>query len=152
MRYFVGLALIIVWLGTAAALTPLPDPSPGFFSGEWAGNGQQGAYCYLNLSADGWGWVLIDGGTGDWLGARMQWRNQQQSLHVEQVIPLQASAQLRVLPLEKFVLSSGLNQSLKLTWNEPSGGCHLQKLDTVARHLLGARKTLEGLISGANKR
>lgn len=152
MRYFVGLALIIVWLGTAEALTPLPDPSPGFFSGEWAGNGQQGAYCYLNLSADGWGWMLIDGGTGDWLGTRMQWRNQQQSLQVEQVIPLQASAQLRVLPLEKFVLSSGLNQSLKLTWNEPSGSCHLHKLDATARHLLGARKTLEGLISGANKR
>lgn len=152
MRYFVGLALIIVWLGTAEALTPLPDPSPGFFSGEWAGNGQQGAYCYLNLSADGWGWVLIDGGTGDWLGARMQWRNQQQSLQVEEVIPLLASAQLRVLPLEKFVLSSGLNQSLKLTWNEPSGGCHLQKLDTTASHLLGARKTLESLMSGASKR
>ena len=151
MRYFIGLSLVCVWLGFAEALTPLPDTSPGFFSGEWAGNGQQGAYCYLNLSADGWGWVLIDGGTGDWLGARMQWRNQQQSLQVEQVIPLQASAQLRVLPLEKFVLSSGLNQSLKLTWNELSGSCHLQKLDATARHLLGARKTLERLMPGASK-
>ncbi len=151
MRYFTGLVLVVVWLGTAHALTPLPDNSPGFFSGEWAGTAPQGAYCYLNLSADGSGWVLIDGGAGDWLGARMQWRNQQQTLQVEQVIPLQASAQLRVMPLEKFVLSSGFNQSLKLTWNESSGGCHLQKIDTAARHLLGARQTLESLLPGARK-
>lgn len=151
MRYFIGLVLVFVWLGAAKALTPLPDTSPGFFSGEWAGAGHHGAYCYLNLSADGWGWVLIDGGTGDWLGARMQWRNQQQALHVEQITPLPASPQLRVLPLEKFVLSSGFNQSLKLTWNDPSGGCHLQKTDTAARHLLGARKTLESVLPGAGK-
>lgn len=151
MRYFIGLALVCVWLGTARALTPLPDTSPGFFAGEWAGTGPHGAYCYLNLSADGWGWVLIDGGTGDWLSARMQWRNQQQSIQVEHIIPLQTSAQLRIVPLEKFVLSSGLNQSLNLTWNEPSCGCHLQKIDTAARHLLGARKTLESVRPGASK-
>jgi hypothetical protein len=151
MRYFIGLVLVFVWLGTAKALTPLPDTSPGFFSGEWAGAGSHGAYCYLNLSEDGRGWVLIDGGTGDWLGARMQWRNQQQSLQVEQIIPLPASAQLRVMPLEKFVLSSGFNQSMKLTWNEPSGGCHLQKIETTARHLLGARQTLESVRPGASK-
>lgn len=151
MRYFIGLVLVFVWLETAHALTPLPDTSPGFFSGEWAGAGHHGAYCYLNLSADGWGWVLIDGGTGDWLGARMQWRNQQQALQVEKIIPLPASPQLRVLPLDKFVFSSGFNQSLKLTWNDPSGGCHLQKTDTTARHLLGARQTLESLRPGASK-
>lgn len=151
MRYFIALVLVVVWLGTAEALTPLPDTSPSFFSGEWAGTGHQGAYCYLNLSADGWGWVLIDVGTGDWLGARMQWRNQQQSLHVEQIIPLVASAQLRVMPLKQFVLSSGFNQSLKLTWDEPSGGCHLQKIDTAARHLLVARQTLESVRPGASK-
>jgi len=152
MRYFIGLVLVFVWVGTAKALTPLPDNSSSFFSGEWAGTGNYGAYCYLNLSADGWGWVLIDGGTGDWLGARMQWRNQQQSLQVEQIIPLRESPQLRVMPLEKFVLSSGFNQSLKLTWNEPSGGCQLQKIETSARHLLGARKAIESLMPGAGLR
>lgn len=151
MRYFIGLVLLLVWLGTARALTPLPDNSPGFFAGEWAGAGQHGAYCYLNLSADGRGWVFIDGGTGDWLGARIQWRNQQQSLQVEQIIPLQASPQRRIMPLEKLVLGSGFNQSLKLTWNEPSGGCHMQKTDTTARRLLEARKTLESLLAGASK-
>ena len=72
MRYFAGLVMVFTLWGTAHALTPLPDTSPSFFSGEWAGAGEQGTYCYLNLSADGWGWVLIDGGAGDWLGARMQ--------------------------------------------------------------------------------
>ena len=151
MRYFIGLVLVVVWLGTAHALTPLPDTSPGYFSGEWVGTGHHGAYCYLNLSADGRGWVLIDGGTGDWLGARMQWRNQQQSLQVEQIIPLLASPQLRVMPLKQIVLSSGFNQSMKLTWDEPSDGCHLQKIDTTARHLLGARQTLESVLPGASK-
>jgi len=151
MRYFIGLVLVFVWLGTAKALTPLPDHSSSFFSGEWAGTGQQGAYCYLNLSTDGWGWVLIDGGAGDWLGARIQWRNQQQSLHVDRIVPVQSSPQLRVMPLETFALSSGFNQSLTLTWHEPSGGCQLQKIETSARHLFGARKTMESLRPGASK-
>lgn len=152
MRYFIGLVLVFAWLETVRALTPLPDHSPSFFSGEWAGTGQPGAYCYLSLSADGWGWVLIDGGAGDRLGARVQWRNQQQSLHIEAIFPVQAFPQLRVMPLEKFVLSSGFNQSLTLTWNESSGGCQLQKIETLARHLLGARKTIESLLPGASLR
>ncbi|HAR38102.1 MAG: hypothetical protein A2X56_10570 [Nitrospirae bacterium GWC2_57_13] len=102
MRYFIGLVILFAWLGTAHALTPLPDSSPVFFAGEWAGTGEQGAYCYLNLSADGWGWVLIDGGAGDWFGARIQWRNRQQSLQVEKIIPLTASTQRRIMPLAKI--------------------------------------------------
>lgn len=146
MRYFIGLILAFAWLGIAHAVTPLPDSSPGFFAGEWAGSGEDGTYCYLSLSADGWGWVLIDGGSGDWLGARMQWHNRKQALQVEKIIPLPASTQLRVMPLEKFVLSSGFNQSLRLTWNEKSGGCYLQKIETTARHLIRARSTIDGLL------
>ncbi|AGX88472.1 hypothetical protein Cenrod_2414 [Candidatus Symbiobacter mobilis CR] len=138
--------MFFAWLVTADALTPLPDNSPSFFSGEWAGTGEQGTYCYLNLSADGWGWVLIDGGAGDWLGARMQWRNRQQALQVEKIIPLPTSTQLRVMPLGKFVLGSGFNQSLMLTWNEQSGGCQLQKIETTARHLIRARSAIESLL------
>jgi len=148
MRYFIGLVILFAWFETANALTPLPDSSPSFFSGEWAGTGEHGTYCYLNLSADGWGWVLIDGGSGDWLGARMQWRNRQQALQIEKIIPLQVSIQLRVMPLEKFVLSSGFNQTLRLTWNEKSGCCHLQKIGTTAQHLMRARRTIDGLQSG----
>ena len=148
MRYFTGLLLLFAWLGTAHALTPQPDASPGFFAGEWAGSGEHGSYCYLNLSPDGRGWVLIDGGSGDWLGARMQWHNQLQTLQVEKIFPLSASARLRVMPLEKFVLTTGFSQSLKLTWNEKSGVCHLQKIGTTEGHLVRARGTIDGLVQG----
>lgn len=147
MRHFIKLVLIISSLGTANALTPLLNNSPGFFAGEWAGTGEQGSYCYLKLSADGWGWVLIDGGAGDWLGARMQWHNWQQALQVEQIIPLPASIQQRIMPLGKFSLSSGFNQSLRLTWHERAGGCQLQKIETTARQLIRARSAIEGLLS-----
>lgn len=62
MRYFIGIALYFAWLGAANALTPPPNNSPGFFAGEWTGIGEHGSYCYLNLSSDGRGWVLIDSG------------------------------------------------------------------------------------------
>jgi len=152
MRYFIGLVMLLAWMETANALTRLPDSSPSFFSGEWAGTGEQGTYCYLNLSADGWGWVLIDGGTGDWLGARMQWYNQQQALQVVKSIPLPFSSHRRIMPLEKFVLRSGFNQSLSLTWNAQSSGCQLQKIETTADHLNRARSLIDGLPQGESKR
>ena len=148
LRYFIRIGLLFAWVGTANGLTPLPDNSPEFFSGEWAGNGEHGSYCYLILNANGSGWVLIDGGAGDWLGAGMQWRNRQQTLQVEKFKPLRASPQLRVMPLDKFALSSGFNQSLRLTWSEKSGGCQLQKIEITARHLTRARSVIEGLLSG----
>jgi hypothetical protein len=152
MRYCLGLVLVFSCLGTAQALTPLPDNSPGFFAGEWAGTGAHGSYCYLKLTADGWGWVLIDGGSGDWLVARMKWRNRQQALQVERIIPLPASPQLRVMPLEKFVLASTFNQSLRLTWSTQPGDCQLQKVETTAGHLVRARGAIEGLLSGEGRR
>jgi hypothetical protein len=151
MRHFMGLVLLFAWLGTANALTPLPDSSPGFFAGEWAGTGEQGTYCYMNLSADGWGWVLIDGGAGDWLGARMRWRNLQQALQVEKINPLPASPQRRIMPLTTFALRSGFNQSLSLTWNAQSSGCQLQKIETMAQHLNQARSVIGRLPQGENK-
>jgi hypothetical protein len=152
MRYIIRLTMIFALLGTANALTPLLDSSPGFFAGEWAGTGERGAYCYLNLGADGSGSVLIDSGSGDWLGARIQWRNVKQSLQVEKIIPLPASAQQRILPLANFVLNSGFNQSLSLTWNEQPTGCQLQKIETVAHHLDRARFAINGLPQGESKR
>ncbi len=152
MRYFIGLAIICAWLGNANALTPLPDSSPGFFAGEWAGSGEQGAYCYLDLSVDGWGWVLIDDGAGDWLGARIQWRNRQQSLQIEKIIPLTASTQRRTMPLANFLLHSGFNQSLSLTWNKLSSGCQMQKLGTMEHHLDRARRVIDELPQGKTTR
>jgi hypothetical protein len=152
MRNCLRLLLVLSCLGTAHALTPLLDNSPGFFAGEWAGTGAQGSYCYLKLSADGWGWVLIDGGSGDWLVAQMKWRNQRQALQIEKIIPLPASPQLRVMPLEKFVLDSTFNQSLKLTWSTHSGDCQMQKIETTAAHLLRARSAVAGLQSAEGSR
>ncbi len=152
MRYFMVAITIFAWLGAANALTPRPDSSPGFFAGEWVGTGEQGTSCYLNLSADGWGVVLIDGGTGDWLGARMQWRNQQQSLLLEKVIPLTASTQRRIIPLAKFALRSGFNQSLSLTWDRLPSGCQLQKIGEMEHHLDRARRVSDELQLKEGKR
>jgi len=35
-----------------------------------------------------------------------------------------------------------------LTWNQRSGGCQLQKIETTVRHLNRARTAIEGLLSG----
>jgi len=146
MRPFIMLALLFSWSWTASALTPLLDSSPGFFAGEWAGHAEQGGYCYLNLNADGTGLTLIDGGTGDWLGARMQWRNQQQSLLVESITSMPVSAQQRIMPLDTFVLRTGFNQSLNLSWSPLTSACQLQKLESTARHLERARSAMHGLL------
>ena len=75
MRAFILIAALCALSGTAHSQSPPPDNSPGFFSGEWSGTGEHGSYCYLRLNADGSGWVLSDGGSGDWLGAGVRWRD-----------------------------------------------------------------------------
>ena len=144
--------LVFGWFGSASALTPLPDTSPAAFAGEWAGTGEQASYCYVQLGADGWGWVLVDGGAGDWLGARIQWRNRQQRLQVDKVIPAAVSTQLRIMPLKTMVLRSGFNQSLSLTWDERLTACQLQRIEVTARRLDRARSALDGLQTGEGKR
>ncbi|RFC37053.1 MAG: hypothetical protein DID92_2727743361 [Candidatus Nitrotoga sp. SPKER] len=152
MHYSTGLILFVFGLGSASALTPPLDNFPSFFAGEWAGTGEKGSYCYLNLGVDGWGLVLIDGGVGDWLGARMQWRNLHQTLQVEKVVPLAISIQQRIMPLKTFLLRSEFNQSLSLTWNAEASGCQLQKIETTAHQLNRARNTIEGLLDKKDKR
>ena len=138
-----------VWLfslfGSASALTPLPDKSPAAFAGDWVGTGEQASYCYVRLNADGWGQVLVDGGSGDWLGAYLQWRNHQNGLQVDKVIPMTVSTQLRIMPLKAMVLRSGFNQSLSLTWNDSLIGCQLQRTELAARRLDWARSALKGV-------
>jgi len=145
-------ALLLACAGSARALTPLPDSSPGYFAGEWSGFGEHGSFCYLKLLADGWGWVLVDGGAGDWLGARMQWRNQKQAPKVERIVPLAASPHQRVMPLAKFELHGGFNQSLVLTWYAAASGCHLQKVEAAALHLERARNAIQSLPAGEGVR
>jgi hypothetical protein len=145
MRYLILYVLFFVYANGAHALTPPPDNSPGFFSGEWAGTGGHGAYCYLAMSADGHGVVLIDGGSGDWLGARFHWRNRQQSLEVDTITPVSSSNQLRIMPLGRFTVGSGFNQSLKVTWSDRTDGCNLQKSETTAHRLNTARSVLKSV-------
>jgi hypothetical protein len=147
MRTFITLLVFFVCVQIANALTPLPDGSPGFFSGEWAGTGAQGAYCYVNMSPEGHGLVLIDNGSGDWLGSRINWRNRQQSLDVEKNSPLPISTQLRIIPLKQFTLSSAFNQSLKLNWNNYSNECNLQKIAKTTNRLGSARNIMSKLPS-----
>ena len=139
MRISTVFMVLFICVETANALTPLPDSSPGFFAGEWSGIGGQGSYCYINMKVDGRGVVLIDSGSGDWLGAQIQWRNRKQAVEVEKITPLPASSQLRIMPLDRFSLSTAFNQSLKLTLNGHSDGCYLQKIDTTANNLARAR-------------
>jgi hypothetical protein len=144
--------LVFGWIGSASALTPLPDTSPDAFAGEWAGTGEHASYCYVQLSADGWGRVLVDGGAGDWLGARIQWRNGQQGLQVDKVIPAAVSTQLRIMPLKTIVLRSGFNQSMSLTWNERLSACQLQRIEIAAARLDRARSALKEIQTGEGKR
>ena len=152
MRYGVGLIMAFALLGSASALTPLLDSSPLYFSGEWAGTGAKGAYCYLSLGSDGRGLVLIDAGTGDWLGARIHWRNERQVLIVEKSISLSLAPQLRILPLHIFALSTEFNQSLALNWDKRADGCHLQKIETTKHHLTQARTIIDQLPPPASGR
>lgn len=145
MRHFVPLVFLFASIGSASALTPLPDRSAALFAGEWAGGGERGSYCYVKLDADGQGLVLVDAGTGDWLGARMRWRNQQQNLQVDKIIPFAASTRQRLMPLGKFAFNAGFNQSLSLSWSAQLGACQLQRVDAAARQLARARATIEAL-------
>jgi len=147
MRYLVLFISVFVYAGAAIALTPPLDNSSKFFSGEWDGAGAHGAYCYLKMNSDGHGLVLIDGGTGDWLGARIHWRNQQQTVEVDKIIPLKSSNQLRIMPLGRFTLNTGFNQSLQLIWSSNSNGCYLRKIETSVNHLTRARNVMNKLQS-----
>jgi hypothetical protein len=147
MRFLLRCLLMLGCMGATHALTPLPDKSPRLFAGEWAGTGALGSYCYVQLRADGGGDVLVDAGSGDWLGARIRWRNHQQTLQVEQVLAAKFSAALRVTPLNSLTLRSEFNQSLRLIWNDPKGGCHLQRIELSAQRLSQARSTAAQLQS-----
>ena len=144
MRPLIRYAIPFLWIGSAQAQSPPVDSSPRIFAGEWAGTGDQGAYCYAVLDIDGTGRVLVDVGSGDWRGARIQWRNRQQSLDVTAVAPMLASSRLRLMPLGSLTLTSRFNTSLRLTWHAQTPPCHLQRVDATARRLSRARSTMEG--------
>jgi hypothetical protein len=143
---------LLLGLGAASALTPLPDTSPAAWAGEWAGPGEQGSYCHLTLRADGQGWALVDGGSGDWLAARFLWQVRAQGPAVGHLFPAALSASRRTLPLAALKLAGGFNQSLTLRWSERVGVCQLQRVEASARHLQRAREALSGLRAAEESR
>ncbi len=152
----IGTWLTIFMLGSgmpsASAQSPPLDNSPSVFSGEWTGTGERGSYCYVKLGVDGTGWVLVDAGAGDWSGAKVEWQNRQQSLRIGKIVPLRASAQRRLMPLERFELRSEFNQSLSLSWTTPGCSCHLQRIETTESRLNRARSAIVDLPPGEGTR
>ena len=137
--------LVLACSCLAAAQAPLPDSSPDFLAGEWTATGERGSYCYMKLSLDGQGLVLIDGGAGDWLGARLLWQNDRQTLHVKKIIPMPSSSALRMRPLKEFSFRGSSNRSLTLSWSKNAPDFHLQRIDDTERHLQRARDAAKGL-------
>lgn len=151
MGFWRVLAMTLVCIGNAAAQSPPLDRSSALYAGEWAGIGEYGAHCYLKLELNGRGWVLIDAGAGDLLGAQLRWRNHRQRLQIDEIIPVATSPHLRTMPLAKLNLVSGFSRSLRLDWNAPSGTCQMQRTTVSAFQLTQARDVLEKLQSGGGK-
>ena len=145
MRSWTLIAMALACTASAAAQAPPADRSRALFAGEWAGIGEGGSHCYLKLDPNGRGWALIDAGAGNLLGAQLRWRNQNQSLQVDELTPVLSSPSLRTMPLTKLSLVSGFNRSLRLDWHAPSGTCQIQRTDVATHQLSQAREVLEQL-------
>ena len=115
-------------LGTSSsqALTPLPESSSAFFAGDWIGTGSRDVFCFMRLQTDGIGTVLINGASGDWLGASIRWRNQRQRIVLIEAHPLLANPHRRLRPLSQLSLSSGINQTIQLKLDGDLPVCELQ--------------------------
>lgn len=126
------------------ALTPLPDDSPAFFSGDWIGTGAQDLFCLIRLTPDGSGTVLVGGGSGDWRGASIRWRNRRQSVDLIEARPLPAEPRRRLLPLPELTLNSGFNRTLQLKLSGNIAACELQPHGDVQRRTGEAELLLNG--------
>lgn len=143
------LSLLVLCGGTGAVASPPLDNSPGPWAGEWSGAGPLNAFCMVKLDPDGTGHMMLNGGHGDWRGARIRWVNRQQSVHVLASEPWASRPRQRTGPLTDAQLQSGLNLALALRWG--AGGasvCHLQRTEDQARRSELAR----GVLIDLNKR
>ena len=111
---------------SSPALTPPLDNRPSFFAGDWIGTGADDQLCFIRLQPDGNGTVLVGNASGDWLGARIRWQNQRQSMVLIEASPLPAEPHRRLMPLSGLTLRSGINQTLQLKPGERSPVCELQ--------------------------
>lgn len=132
LRYLITLFCA---LGTSSspALTPLPDTRPGFFAGDWIGTGADDQFCFIRLLPDGNGTVLLGNASGDWQGARIRWRNENQRLQLIESSPLPAEPRRRLQALSRLTVQSGINRTLQLKLADNLPPCELQLRDSVLR-------------------
>jgi hypothetical protein len=126
------------------AQSPLPDESPAFFSGDWIGTGAQDAFCFMRLQPDGMGTVLAMSASGDWLGARVRWRNRRQNLEILAVHPLPGDPHRRLAPLSGFSLSLGFGTTIRLRLDAGTAYCEMQRRAAVERNVGNAGMLLGG--------
>jgi hypothetical protein len=124
------------------AQSPPLDSSPGYFAGDWIGTGARDNFCFMRLGADGTGTVLAMGGSGDWLGARIRWRNQRQNIVVVSVQPITNDPQRRLAPLTELTLSLGFGSTIHLMLAKDSPACELQRRAGVQRNVDNAELLL----------
>ena len=129
----VGALLGVLSTSSSLALTPLPESSLTFFSGEWIGTGADDVFCFMRLGTDGTGTVLVGRASGDWLGAYIRWRNQRQRLELIEAVPLAADPHRRLMPLSGLSLSSGINKTIQLKLNKNAPVCELLLRSNVHR-------------------
>jgi hypothetical protein len=132
------------------ALTPLPDSSNAFFVGDWIGVGADDNFCFMRLRSDGSGAVLVNGASGDWLGATIRWRNQRQNFALLEFIPMPFEPHRRLMPLKTLVVNSGVNKTIRLQSTDGDLGCELQLRADVLQHAEQAEHLL-GPASDARK-
>lgn len=127
------------------AQSPLPDESPAFFSGDWIGTGAQDNFCFMRLHPDGMGTVLVMSASGDWLGARIRWRNRRQNIEVVAAHPLPGDPHRRLSPLPGFSLSLGFGTTIHLRLDAGPAFCEMQRRSAVERDVGNAERLLEGV-------
>jgi len=113
------------------------------------GTGAQDNFCFMRLHPDGTGTVLAMSASGDWLGARIRWRNQRQNIEVVAAQPLPGDPHRRLAPLPRFFLSMGFGMTIHLRLDAGAAFCEMQRRAAVERNLSNAEMLLEGV--DANK-
>jgi hypothetical protein len=136
--------LAILGATSAPAQSPPLDGSPAFFSGDWIGTGTRDDFCFIRLHPDGRGTVLLMGAGGDWLGARIRWRNERQSLVVLAVQPLPNDPHRRLAPLDQLSLGTGFGTTIHLRLDKQgSPVCELQRRTMVQQNVSAAELLLD---------
>jgi hypothetical protein len=80
--------------------------------------------------------------SGDWLGARIHWRNERQSIVVTAIHPLPDDPHRRLAPMMELSLSTGFGVTMHLKLDKDSPVCELQRRASVQRNVGNAEMLL----------